>query len=89
MAGRSIASAEPLPPLRGRWLAAAQVSWVLGALAMLGIFLTNIPGYYGPQDAPSPSLLAGLHAIGWTAKAYITFELVQDCLGMAVFTALG
>ena len=89
MAGRSIASAEPLPPLKGRWLLAARVGWVLGAVAMLGIFLAGIPGYYGPQDAPSPSILAGLHAIGWSATTYLTFELIQDCLIMAVFTALG
>jgi hypothetical protein len=85
MAG-SVTSAAPL---RGRWLMAARVSWMVLALAALIAFVTQIPTYYAPQNAPSPSILAGLHAIGWSASTYTTFELVQSCLVFAVFTAIG
>jgi hypothetical protein len=82
-------SAAPLPPLRGLWLVVARVGWVVLALAALIAFVTQIPTYYAPQNAPSPSILAGLHAIGWSASTFTTFELLQDCLVAAVFTAIG
>jgi hypothetical protein len=85
----TVTSAAPLPPLRGMWLVAARVGWVVLALVFLGSFVTTIPTYYAPQNAPSPSILAGLHAIGWSASTYATFELVQDCLVAAVFTTIG
>lgn len=62
---------------------------VVLALVGLTIFVTQIPTYYAPQNVPSPSILAGLHAIGWSASHFITFELVQGCLVFAVFTAIG
>ncbi len=86
---RNETSAAPLPPLRGMWLVAARVGWVVVALAALIAFVTQIPTFYGPQNAPSPSILAGLHTIGWSASTFITFGLVQDCLLAAVFTAIG
>ena len=88
MAG-TVMSAAPLPPVRGTWLAAVRVGWAVLALAGLISFVTQIPAYYAPQNAPSPSILAGLHAIGWSASTYTTFELVQSCLLFAVFTAIG
>ncbi|MGO8946622.1 MAG: hypothetical protein ACLQUY_02940, partial [Ktedonobacterales bacterium] len=86
---KRVPAAEPLPPLRGGWLAAARVGWVVLALAMVGTFVSQIPAYYEPQNAPSPSILAGLTAIGWTASTYSTFHLVLDCLSVAIFTVVG
>jgi hypothetical protein len=86
---RNMTSAEPPPPLRGMWLIAARVGWVVVALAALIAFVTQIPTFYEPQNAPSPSILAGLHAVGWSTSTFITFGLVQDCLVAAVFTAIG
>lgn len=85
----TVTSAAPLPPLRGLWLVVARVGWVVLALAALIAFVTQIPTFYGPQNAPSPSILAGLHTIGWSTSTFITFGLVQDCLVAAVFTAIG
>ena len=82
-------SVKSPPTLRGTWLTLARVGWVVLALAALFAFVTQIPAYYAPQNAPSLSILAGLHAIGWSASTYATFELVQDCLVAAFFTTIG
>ena len=85
----TVTSAAPLPPLHGRWLVAARIGWVMLALLALIAFAIQIPTSYAPQNAPSPSMLAGLHAIGWSASHFITFEWVQGCIVFAVFTTLG
>ena len=85
----TVTSAAPLPPLRGLWLVAARVGWMTLAIVALGSFVRQVPNYFAPKNAPSPSILAGLPAIGWNASTYITFEVVRDCLFVAVFSAMG
>jgi hypothetical protein len=87
-------------PLRGRWLLAARVAWVLAAITILGLDAAGLPHAYtrldtvchssacaGSDEVLSPGDVGDLQQLGISLHLYAGLTVGLSTLGTVVFAA--
>ncbi len=86
--------------LRGRWLLAARVTWLIVAAVTLGVFVAGIPAQYAEAQAMCPTAscetwqlapadLRGLHALSLSLSFYAAYIVALNVVFTAVYALVG